>query len=317
LFTGASSFTGAWFIKALAEQGANIVAVTRRPASSYEGIAALRLAMARDHARVIDECAFGSSKFLKAIAAHGPFDVICLHAAGAAGHRDPGFDPLAAFEANCRDIGRVFATLAEDRPPTILATGSVFEADEGAGSPPAGAVGAYGLSKTITWQVMRFHAERSGLALAKFVIPHPIGPLEKPGLTSGLARAWLEGRVPMVRQPHLVRDVVPVDRLAICYSRFAAAIARGAPCRRLAPSGWIETTHDFAARFAAAMRQRLGIPCPFTSALPPTDNIEPVVRCNTDPVDRLCPEWSEAVFWDRLAHWYRSPEAALSQQQAS
>ena len=46
LFTGASSFTGSWFVRTLAAAGHEIVATFRSPLTAYEGVRARRVAAA-------------------------------------------------------------------------------------------------------------------------------------------------------------------------------------------------------------------------------------------------------------------------------
>ena len=246
LFTGASSFTGCWFVEALVAEGFVVTATCRDPLSRYTGLAASRLGRAARVAELVEGCAFGDARFLALIAEAGPFDLLCHHGALTAGHRGTGFAVGDAVAANTQRVEAVLDALLARGCRTLLVTGTIFEADEGRSTPPTGAITAYGLAKTLSWQVLRYEAERRRMALGKLTIPHPFGPLEKPGLTTTLAQRWLAGETPLIEQPHLVRDFVHVDLLAASYARFARFLVGASATHRLAPSGYVETVADFA-----------------------------------------------------------------------
>ncbi len=304
LFTGVSSFTGCWFVEALVAEGFVVRATCRRQLAAYPPPAALRLARAGKVAQLIEDCAFGDARFLAAIAAADPFDLLCHHGAETRDHRSPGFAVEAAVAANTHRLEEVLEALLARGCRTILVTGSVLEADEGRSTPPTGAVTAYGLAKTLSWQILRYQAERRRMTVGKLTIPHPFGPLEKPGLTTTLAKRWLAGQAAIVEQPHLVRDFVHVDLLALSYARFARFLVGASATHRLAPSGYIESVADFAERFAAAMRERLDRPCAIELAADPAPIDEPLVRCNRDPLTEQAPGWRLERSWDRAAGWY-------------
>jgi len=46
LFTGASSFTGLWLVRALADAGHEVTATFRRPLEAYEDVRRRRVALA-------------------------------------------------------------------------------------------------------------------------------------------------------------------------------------------------------------------------------------------------------------------------------
>lgn len=304
LLTGVSSFTGVWFAEALAARGFEIVASCRRQRAAYTGLAAARLRRAARVTRLVERCAFGDERFLDLVEREGPFDLLCLHGAETTGHRRGDFDVDAAVAANTRGVDTAFAALAR-HGGAVLVTGSIFEADEGLGSEPRGALNAYGLAKTLTWHILRHHAERRGLSLGKLVVPHPFGPLEKPGLTSHMASRWLAGATVLIEQPDLVRDFVHVDLLAAAYGRFACQLVTAGGSRRLAPSGYVESVAAFAERFARALRPRLHRPCRIERAGAPTATGEPAVRHHADTLPELASARSCARSWDLCAAFYR------------
>jgi nucleoside-diphosphate-sugar epimerase len=302
LLTGASSFTGSWFAGALAERGAEVVAPCRDALDAGDLDRRRRLARLAGRCRLVGGCPFGSEPFLEVIRSNGPFDLLCHHGAKAGDHRDAGLDPLMAAARQSHGIERVLDALAAgDRCRAVLLTGTVFEADEGGGDPPLRAIGAYGLAKTLTWQIFRHHAEARGLALSKFVIANPIGPLEKPGLCRSLARAWLAGGTPELRRPHLVRDQLMVEPLAEAYADVALRLAAAPEGLKVTPSQFAERLDRFAHRLAAALGPRLGVPCRFVCAEPPEPSDEPRVRCGVDPLAKLVPAFDVEAAWDAHA----------------
>lgn len=300
LFTGASSFTGAWLVRALVEAGVSVVAPLRGPLDDGDRLRSQRLAMIAPHCRLIPEAPFGSELFLD-LCRGGDLDLLCHHGAEVGEHRRPGFDPLAACATNTRQLDRVLDLLMASGTRAVLATGSVFEADEGQGEQPLRACSAYGLSKTLTWQVLRYACERRSLRLAKAVIAAPFGPLEKDNFCASLTRAWLLEITPLLQRPQLVRDHVPVAWLARAYAGFALRLAEGNTSGHLCPSAFPYTLAGFARHLAEALRPRLGRPCELRLADPPDPTDEPRTRRGFT----ACPELGQTgainAMWDEYA----------------
>ncbi len=307
LMTGASSFTGSWMARRLAEAGAVITAPRRGCHAEDCPRTRERNAMLARRVRQVDEAPFGSDRFLGLLREEGPFDLLCLHGATVGDHRSAEFDAIRALRTDTHRIARVLKIFAARGGRAVIFTGTVFEADEGRGEGPHGAIGGYGLAKTLTWQVIRHAAEQQGLRLGKFVIPHPFGPMEKPGLTSMLVEAWLTGQVPALATPHLVRDHIHVDLLARAYARFVREVHgwSGRPvAHHLEPSGHVETVAGFTARFARALGPLLGVPTRWSASAAVEESSQPVIRCNAEPTARLHPEFDEARAFEELAIWY-------------
>jgi nucleoside-diphosphate-sugar epimerase len=305
LLTGVSSFTGCWFAEALAHAGASVLATTRSPLDSYAPPEQRRLEKARAAGvELVPGAAFGDARFLSIVRAEGPFDLLGHHGAEVGDFRRSDYDPLSALEANARGAVSVAEELAGSGAAGLVVTASIFEPDEGAGSDRRTAFNAYGLAKQLTWQTLRYHAERTGLAIGRFVVPHPFGPLEKPGFTSQLARAWLADRPADVRRPQLVRDFIHVDLLAAAYAAFCRDLRCHRGSRRLGPSGYVGSLAALARLIAAELQPRLGRPCEVRVADPPEAADEPLYRCNSDTLEQLVSGWPYARSWDRLAEFY-------------
>jgi UDP-glucose 4-epimerase len=302
LFTGGSSFTGFWFIRALAEAGHQVVATFRQQPQTYtDALRRLRVSLALEACKGVFGCGFGDPAFL-ALVRSEPWDLLCHHAAEVTDYRSPEFDVAAALAGNTHNVCAVVdAVRSTGRGSArILLTGSVFENDEGAGSQGLPAFSPYGLSKAFTYQVFRYHAARAGVVLGKFVIPNPFGPYEEPRFTSYLLRTWLAGKAASVNTPAYVRDNIHVSLLAKAYAAAAADLGGQSGVARFRPSGYVESQGAFALRFAREMRSRLDVPCD-VELKPQSAFDEPRVRINTDPVDGQVLGWNEAQAWDEIA----------------
>ncbi|HHL73061.1 MAG TPA: NAD(P)-dependent oxidoreductase [Bacteroidetes bacterium] len=303
LFTGASSFTGYWFVRELARAGHDVVAVYRRTADEYEGVRRQRIDLAASLCTQIWECSFGDDKFLELIATQD-WGMLCHHAADVTDYKSPDFDVTAAVENNTRNLGKVLDNLQKSACNRVLLTGSVFEYNEGAGDRPLRAFSPYGLSKGLTAEMFAYHCAIRGMHLGKFVIPNPFGPYEEPRFTAYLMRTWFEKKTAGVNTPAYVRDNIHVSLLARAYSDFAQNLGAESGFSKLNPCGYIETQGAFARRFASEMSQRLGIACELDLAHQ-TEFMEPRVRINTDMPDHQKLDWDETAAWDEVAEYYR------------
>jgi UDP-glucose 4-epimerase len=313
LFTGASSFTGFWFVRALARAGHEITATfRRRPAEYPDPVRRQRAELAARECRPVYGCGFGDGEFIKLASAA---EVLCHHAAEVTNYRSPDFNVMAAVENNTRNLAEVCGAVKRAGGHIVL-TGSVFEPGEGAGSQDLPAVSPYGLSKGLTWEMFRYYAGHAGVPLGKFVIPNPFGPYEEPRFTAYLMQCWRAGQTAVVNTPAYVRDTIHVSLLARAYQRFVAQVAAVDAGRsagegvcgcvmRLNPSGYAESQGAFAQRFAAAMRTRLGWACD-VEFKQQTEFSEPRVRVNRDVLDAGELAWKETEAWDEVAEYYRT-----------
>jgi len=309
LLTGVSSFTGFWFCRALVEAGHEVVGTLTRSVAAYDGIRAQRVARLADSCRLVPECRFGSERFLALAADDGPWDCLAHHAALVAGYRNPDFDYLAAASANTHNIESVLSALTRAGCSRVIATGSVFEADEGRGDGALTAFSRYGLSKTLTWNVLRFFATKAGFSIGKFVICNPFGPFEEERFVSYLFRCWFSGETPEIRTPLYVRDNIHVSLLARTYVRFveeSVASDGVTPERRVCPSQYAETMGDFAKRVCREAGSRISGLSPAVAARRQTGFAEPRVRAGCDPIDCDSLGWSESAAWDALVDFYRA-----------
>jgi nucleoside-diphosphate-sugar epimerase len=304
LFTGASSFTGHWFVKTLAAAGHEIVCPLRGAAENYDGVRKLRVEKLQSLCRLVPHTPFGSEKFFELIRGGGQWDFFCHHATESANYKSADFDALAALQTNALNLRSVLAALKNAGLRGTILTGSVFENDEGKGDEPLRAFSGYGLSKGLTWQAFRFYCDEAKIPLGKFVIPNPFGPFEEPRFTAYLMKNWRDGKTAGVKTPDYLRDNIHVDLLAAAYENFfqrVAALKSGAV--KINPGQYVETQGGFAQRVAREVQQRLGWECKLELSKQ-EDFSEPLRRVNLEAVAQNFPNWSEPKAWDDFAEFY-------------
>ena len=304
LFTGASSFTGMWFVKSLVQAGHTVIAPLKSSESSYEDLRKTRILEISSHADVRYSIPYGSEAFDSLLQSES-FDLFCHHAADVTNYKSPDFDAVSALNNNVGNISSVLNLLKRNGCNRILLTGSIFEQNEGAGSDQLRAVSPYGLSKGLTAEVFKYYADIKRMSLGKFVIPNPFGPFEEFRFTSFLLKNWMEEKEVNVSQPAYVRDNIHVSLLAKAYAHFASELPIEKGFLKLNPSGYPESQGAFTSRFASEMRSRLDLACAFTLSNQ-TEFPEPKVRLNTDLLDSKLLNWDEKSAWDELAAYYET-----------
>jgi UDP-glucose 4-epimerase len=299
LFTGASSFTGFWFVKNLAAAGHEIICPITGDLERYSEIRRERVEKLKPLCRFVPQSPVGGEKFLR-LAGAEKFDLLCHHAADVTNYKSADFDALRALENNSLNLRAVLKIL---KCPVVL-TGSIFENDEGAGDEPHRAFSPYGLSKGLTFQFFRHYCHEARVPLGKFVIPNPFGPFEEPRFTAFLMKNWKLNQPCEVKTPDYLRDNIHASLLAMGYTKFAAQVAASKQMLlKINPSGYVEKQGEFAQRVACEVKSRLGWTCELKLAKQ-EDFSEPLNRANTESAAILAPEWNESKAWDAFAEFY-------------
>ena len=304
LLTGGTSFTGLHFARELAGHGFDVTAVCPRPRAAYAALGNLRgrrAALLADAVACVWDAPVGSPRFLD-LCASRDWAVFCHHAAQVEGYARPDFDAAAAAAANTDNLASSLAAMPALR--AIVATGSVFEAGQD-GRP----ISPYGLSKQLTWRIVRRRACERHVPAVKFVMPNPIGRWEEPRFVASLVADWRERRLAAVQQPAVVRDEVPVPLLARRYRNIVQLVCEGAlPTGWIStPSCWYDTRAAFAERVATYFRPRTGWDCDY---LPGLDRTAGVCIPRGEHAVRFVSAAAQAAFWDGYAEWYATPPPA-------
>jgi len=310
-FTGASSFTGYWFCKTLAEAGHHVVAAFTKPAAEcYQDLERARCERLLPLVEPIWNASMGSEAMLSKVS-KDQFDLLCLHGAVVGNHKASDFQVLDALHLNTLNLDLILNAAKSNGLKGVIHTGTYFEADEGQGTEPLQAFSPYALSKTLTWQFVRYSCYQQGIGLGKFVMANPFGPFEKRGFTKYLMQSWMAGKVPVVQTPEYVRDNVPVDLMALHYQAFCTQIALRPPSPAIprsvpksCPTCYVGKQRDFANRFAAEWSKAFSILCPIDFAVQ-SDFSEPMERFSeTNVPEGSCvirqiamSSWNEDKFW--------------------
>lgn len=306
LFTGASSFSGMWFVKQLAVAGHEVTAIFRQNSlAEYTGIRRQRIDRLLNFCSPIFGVSFGDKHFLSVIGSGNKWDLLCHHAADVTNYKSPDFNVVSALANNTNNIKAVLQELKNCGCHRVLLTGSVFEQSEGAGSDGLRAVSPYGLSKGFSADTFAFYTNILEMKLGKFVIPNPFGPYEDGRFTTYLIQNWFNGNVPSINTPQYIRDNIPISLLAKAYVQFAMQLSPDPGYEKFNPSCYVESQGSFTKRFSMEMQSRLNIPCPFELKNQQDFN-EPMKRFNTDMLDWRTLNWNENEFWKELATYYQA-----------
>lgn len=300
LLTGASSFTGYWFARALHNDGHMLVMPLRGPKDDYlQQPRAMRVRSLSSLGEILWDCPFGSPRFLEATKER-PIDILCHHAATVANYRSDDFDIADAVRQNTHNISSLLRGMPLLR--AVILTGSVFEENEGAGTHPLRAFSPYGISKGATASIFDFWCHKLNVSLGKFVIPNPFGPYEEPRFVRYLMQCFLKGEAAALQTPKYIRDNIHVDLLALRYLAFCNEMAADQVARKCNPSGYVESQEAFALRVAREVSKRLSRECRVAKSTQ-ADFSEPLIRINTEPAEQVV-EWSEEKAWDALVDFY-------------
>lgn len=306
LLTGASSFTGMHFVRALAARGHDVyLTFTKKNSIDYPGIRRKRVDLAVDAAAGVYWGLDTGSVEFRGILRSGAYDVLCHHAAETRGYRDPDFDVLLAVRNNVSDPRRLVEACKQGGMRIVL-TGTYFEQGEG-GHSGLRAATPYGLSKTLTRQLLGYYCQEFRVRLQTFVVPNPFGPYEDDDkFTSYLARSWAEGKTPVVRTHNCRVDNVPVDLLARAYADYVED--KGDVLRHdgLSPSGYATYQSTFVQTFAHEIGKRWPEIKTIWELLPtPESAPERAGALNLMRWYEIRGRpWDEGKFWDELADHY-------------
>jgi UDP-glucose 4-epimerase len=299
LFTGASSFTGMHIVEALVAEGHYVVPVFTRDVGfqelGYNGVSFKRVE------RLMKLCPdkfvnikFGDHFFVRRL--NEGFDAICHHASHGTAHGHGGidFDVTTALQRNTDNVRNVMDVARQHGVKQFIYTGTYYEKNGEFDNP----ITPYGLSKTLSSEVLKFWAEQNKILFRKFIIPNPFGPFENVRFTTQAVKAWAAGESIKVKTPQYVRDNIHVKLLAQAYVQFMRNMRT-----IVAPSGYRMSQAAFTHMFASEIGKRLNIATPFEISTQ-TEFTEPITRVNHHDALSYC-DFDEKKAWDELAEYYR------------
>lgn len=302
LLTGASSFTGLQIIKSLNEAGHEVHGTLTKDKSDYDGLRGERVNLLEDFCEVQTSLLFGEEKFIELIKKE-KYDLIIHHAAVATDPRSPEFDWRSAVDANTNNIEGVFEAMRDVGTKHFITTGSLYEIHTSIGSEPKHAFNKYGLSKTLTWEIINYFAHSYGVRLGKVTLPIVFGFMETPKFVSYLAKMWLKGETPEVRTPLYIRDYLPVTLMGKAYANYVEEFYAGKVDNRFNPSYYIMSNGNFAKFVADKLSTRLNVDCP-VGFQNQEEFPEDRIRVNNDPLDVDKLDWDEENAWNNIAEFY-------------
>lgn len=304
LFTGASSFTGFWFVQSLLAAGHEVTATCTKDAGSYDGVRATRMSRIGDGCEIVHGTSFGDGRFIDIIRGQRQWDLLCHHGSFVGNHKDAGFDVATALASNTNNLPQVLDALKNAGCAKVMLTGSYFEAGEG-GQKDDFPFSPYGLAKTFTTMCFKQQCARLGMELGHFVIPNPFGPHEddKTRFTTYLMRQWAAGKEAEVQTPDYVRDNIHVRLLAAAYAQAAEMMQEAAALQAFRPSCYVETQGRFAQRIADEAKCRSGLECRLSMERQSSFD-EPASLANTDSITAGQSEFTETELWDEFVDYH-------------
>lgn len=304
LFTGASSFTGFWFVKTLAEAGHEIIAILTQDKDSYDGVRAIRIQMLESICEQEPNTSFGDDKFRKLVAKCGDLDLLCHHAACVTNYKSDSFNVDSAVESNTRELNTVLKLLADANCDKVLLTGTYSQIGEG-GQETQSAFSPYNLSKSLTKDRFVHSCLQYKVALGHFVIPLPFGPWENDRIrfNTYAMGEWMQRNKVVVKTPCFIRDNIHVQLMAHAYLQAATDQYAENTIQSFRPSGYVETQGKFAERLATETRGRSGFDCEIQLNEQSTFS-EPKSLTNQDSISFADAGLSEVTLWDEYIDYY-------------
>lgn len=293
--TGASSFTGAWLCRYLAENGFEVYGLLQRASNAYEGLQRLRIELVLHSAcKIAYDLSSTDGSYLSWIEANRP-QVWIHHHHHMTNFRNQLYDVETAKGECVEPLRALVECLKRNGCRHIIQSGSYLEPDvsgQFATSLP------YAQSKLEVWKTLASLTAEHGIKLSKIVIPNPIGPFENADrLIPSLVRASLERTVFRLQNINSRAINLPVNLL--CQSYVAAITNAGID--KLTPEQWRpavkpESTIVFVKRVMTDLiEQRLNIePCRLASDIRERHGANE----NSENFDYL------DVDWDNFWSWY-------------
>ena len=217
LFVGVSSFTGYHFVKKLSENKKyKITCTLTKNFNSYNSIKFERLKLIKNNKNInlINKTKFGDKKFIQLLIKN-KFDIICLHHALTKNYNSNlKFNLKKSLIENTRNIETVFKII--DRKTIVIVSNTVFQKIK---SKNYESVNNYGISKSISYDKIKYFCKKYKLKYKSIFITNPWGTLEEKKLNFYLIKKWIENKNPIISHPNYIRDNIYIDKLSKLYKK--------------------------------------------------------------------------------------------------
>ena len=302
IFTGASSFTGVWFVYEMARRGVDVTTTFTRTPLEYDGLRGQRVRWARSLSTSFFGTKFGDEQFLQMCEQAGPVDALCLHGAFTQGYAQSNFLLGHAVQENTRGAREVMEVLGRQGCRRLIWTGTYIES-EFSGASHEHQHPLYGESKQRSREILAELCRELGWQMDCVILPHVYGPLQSGNWIDYLMRRWASDQVARVVMPSRVRDHAHVSLLARFYADILATTPEGGPIRIHRPSGEILPVGAFAVQLSDEVSQRTGWDCRLQFDTVPRRG-EPFRYANTTPLTDLYPDFDASGAWDAFVNFH-------------
>ena len=302
LFTGSSSFTGYHFINELANNGHEIIVTFSKNKNFYLKQKNNRSIRVKKLIKRFDcqfNLSFSKSSSIKFIRNLSKIDIFCHHFADTKNYKLNDYDIYSALKNNTKNISNCIQLLKDKGLKHYIYTGSYFEPKEEF-TRDYSSFSLYGVTKSLTGQIIRHYCYKNNVSYKKFVIPNPFGELEDENrILSIVADQWVKKKVFTIKHPEYLRDNVPIIILSKCYSYFVLK----KNIKIFSPSFYQLSNLNFISRFSNEVKKRSEFKCEF-KYLDDSYYHEPKKKYNYHQIKPSHYGLSSKQIWDDLVKYY-------------
>ncbi len=236
IITGISSFTGMWFANALIKKNFKVYGTLTKRKHQYKNIVLKRIVNLNKKIKIFDKLDYNSTNLTKIIIKY-KFEYFHYHGFYTKDYNNSNFKFYKANFINNYNIERIIKLLKENNCKRFIYTGSIFEKKEGIYNESNDAISYYGLSKSVTFSLIKLYCKKYKLPLMKIVIPNPFGEFENKKFNFYIVNKWKNNEIPKISFPNYIRDNIYIKDLIkyyileICKNEFRSFI-------KIIPSGY-------------------------------------------------------------------------------
>lgn len=217
LFLGASSFTGFHFVNELSKIKKNKIYCTlTKNINQYKSIRYERIKLLSKKKNIIflKKIKFGDRKFINLLKKI-KFNTFCFHHAFTKNYKDNSkFKFLKSLKENTNNIEEVFKLI--DIKSLIIISNTIFQEIP---SKKYKAVNNYGISKSNSFNQIKYYCEKNNIKYKSIYITNPWGIYEEKKLNYYLIKNWFENKNTYILHPNYIRDNIHIDKLSQSYKK--------------------------------------------------------------------------------------------------